>query len=159
MDPLTAGAIAFLTLLSSKALDKTSDVLVDKALEEGGKVMKLLKHKSPETAGAIEVAAQRPELAAQQREDYGEAVLVEQVEAAAKADPEIREAVEAVAYRVDEAAKTNPEIKAAVQEFTKAVEAQRQSIQNITNTDNKSYGNVTLGGSVSIEKQEINQTF
>lgn len=152
MDPITAGAIAFLTLLSTKALDKTSDVLVDKALEEGGKVMKLLKHKSPETAGAIE-------LAAQQREDYGEAVLVEQVETAAKADPEIREAVEAVAYRVDEAAKTNPEIEAAVKEFTKAVEAQRQSIQNITNTDNKSYGNVTLGGFVSIEKQEINQNF
>jgi len=54
--------------------------------------MKLLKRKSPETAGYLEAAAEQPALPPGQPEDFGEAVLVEKIEFAAKADPEIRAA-------------------------------------------------------------------
>ncbi len=95
---LSAGAIA--TLVLTKALEKTGEKLGEKTLEQGGKLMKLLKRKSPDTATAIEVAAQNPELTEQQPEDYGEAILVERVESAAKADPEIAAAVQALAEAV-----------------------------------------------------------
>jgi hypothetical protein len=69
-------------------------------MEKGGKLMQLLKRKSPDTASAIEVAAQHPELVEQQPEDYGEAVLVEKVESAANSDSEIAAAVQALADTV-----------------------------------------------------------
>ena len=100
MEPITAGAIALITLLLDKTLDKTGEKIVDKAFEQGGKLVKLLKAKSPETGTAIEKVAENPELAKQQPEDYGEAVLVEKVESAAKTDPEIRAEVEALAETV-----------------------------------------------------------
>ncbi|MGQ4649399.1 hypothetical protein [Lyngbya aestuarii] len=100
MEPLTAGAIALLTLLLDKTLDKTVEVGVGKAFEQGDKLLTLLKHKSPETGSAIELAAQHPELVAQQPEDYGEAVLVAKVEKAAQQDPEIKKEVEALGEMV-----------------------------------------------------------
>ena len=100
MEPITAGAIALITLLLDKTLDKTGEKIVDKAFEQGGKLVKLLKAKSPETGTAIEKVAENPQLAKQQPEDYGEAVLVEKVESAAKTDPEIRAEVEALAETV-----------------------------------------------------------
>ena len=89
-----------ITLLLDKTLDKTGKKIVDKAFEQGGNLVKLLKAKSPETGTAIEKVAENPELAKQQPEDYGEAVLVEKVESAAKTDPEIRAEVEALAETV-----------------------------------------------------------
>jgi hypothetical protein len=70
MEPvsLTAGAIA--TLVLTKAIEKTGEKLGEKALEKGKELMQLLKRKSPNTASAIELAAQRPELTEQQPEDY-----------------------------------------------------------------------------------------
>jgi hypothetical protein len=56
--------------------------------------------------------------------------LVEKIESAAKADPEIREAVEALANDVDAAAKVNPELEKAIKELTEAVKAQHSSSQN-----------------------------
>jgi len=98
MEPFTAGAIA--TLVLTKAIEKAGETLGEKVMEKGGKLMQLLKRKSPDTASAIEVAAQHPELVEQQPEDYGEAVLVEKVESAAKSDSEIAEAVQALADAV-----------------------------------------------------------
>lgn len=69
----------------------------------------MLEDRFPDTAGAIELAAQRPELAQQQPLDYGEAVLVEKVEQAANADPEIKAAIEDLA-----ATQENPQVAAAV---------------------------------------------
>ena len=79
MEPLSAGAIALLTPLLDKTLDKTIEVSVGEAFEHKDKLLKLLKRKSPETGSAIEKVAQEPELVNQQPEDYGEAVLVEKV--------------------------------------------------------------------------------
>ncbi|MBD1891930.1 hypothetical protein [Coleofasciculus sp. FACHB-SPT9] len=135
MEPFTAGAIA--TLVLTKAIEKAGETLGEKVMEQGGKLMQLLKRKSPDTANAIEVAAQHPELVEQQPEDYGEAVLVEKVESAANSDSEIA---------------------AAVQALADAVNSQPQSIQKITKIADKveKIGNV-YQGKVNIESQ--NQTF
>ena len=98
MEPFTAGAIA--TLVLTKAIEKTGETLGEKVMEKGGKLMQLLKRKSPDTASAIEVAAQHPELVEQQPEDYGEVILVEKVESAANSDSEIAAAVQALADAV-----------------------------------------------------------
>lgn len=101
MEPLTATLIA--TLILTKAFEKTGEKLGEATLEQGGKLLALLKRKSPATATAIEQVAQQPALAEQQPANFGEAVLVEQVEAAT-ADPEVKQAVEALA----EAARSQP---------------------------------------------------
>jgi hypothetical protein len=98
MEPFTAGAIA--TLVLTKAIEKAGETLGEKVMEKSGKLMQLLKRKSPDTASAIEVAAQHPELVEQKPEDYGEAVLVEKVESAAKSDSEIAQAVQGLADAV-----------------------------------------------------------
>ncbi|MBD2774303.1 hypothetical protein [Iningainema tapete] len=113
MEPLTAGAIAFLYLLMDKTLDKTGYAIIDQAFEQGGKLLQLLKRKSPETGSAIERVAQHPELAQQRPDDYGEAVLVEKVEKEAYADPEIRAYVEALAQTV----KSQPQINKVIENW------------------------------------------
>jgi len=122
MEPFTAGAIA--TLVLTKAIEKGGEILGEKVLEKGGQLMQLLKRKSPDTASAIELAAQHPELVERQPEDYGQAVLVEKVESAAKSDSEIALAVQALAD---------------------AVKSQPQTSQNITNMAEKIYGNIQGG--------------
>lgn len=98
MEAFTAGAIA--TLVLTKAFEKVGETLGEKVMEKSGKLMQLLKRKSPDTASAIEAVAQQPELVEQQPEDYGEAVLVEKVESAANSDSEIAAAVQALADTV-----------------------------------------------------------
>lgn len=91
MEPLvlTAGAIA--TLVITKAFEKTGEKLGEKALEEGGKLLVLLKRKAPSTAEVVELAQTQPL-------DYGEAsVIAQQVEEAVNKDDEIAQAVEALA--------------------------------------------------------------
>jgi hypothetical protein len=122
MEPFTAGAIA--TLAVTKVIEKTSEIFTEKVVEEASKLMQLLKRKSPDTASAIELAAQHPELVEQQPEDYGQAVLVEKVESAAKSDSEIAVAVQALAD---------------------AVKSQPQTSQKITNMAEKIYGNIQGG--------------
>ncbi|UNU22623.1 hypothetical protein [Microcoleus vaginatus] len=122
MEFFTAGAIA--TLAVTKVIEKTSEIFTEKVVEEAGKLMQLLKRKSPDTASAIELAAQHPELVERQPEDYGQAVLVEKVESAAKSDSEIALAVQALAD---------------------AVKSQPQTSQNITNMAEKIYGNIQGG--------------
>ena len=155
MDPVTAGAIALVTLLLNKSVEKTGEILAEKTFEQGGKLMKLLKRKSPETAGELEAAAEHLALPPGQPEDFGEAVLVEKIESAAKADPEIRAAVEALATDVDAAAKLNPGLEKAIKQLTEVVNAQRQSGISITNTAEKIYGNIQ-GGSIENLTQNFN---
>jgi uncharacterized membrane protein len=155
MEPLTAGAIALAYLLLNKTFEKTGEIIVAKGFEQGGKVIELLKRKSPETASELEAAAEHPALPPGQPEYIGEAVLVEKIESAAKADPEIREAVEALGNDVKEAAQVNPELEKAIKELTETVQAQRQSGITITNTAEKIYGNIQ-GGSIESLTQNFN---
>ncbi|MEG4272511.1 MULTISPECIES: hypothetical protein [unclassified Microcoleus] len=64
MEPFTAGAIA--TLVLTKAIEKKGEILGEKVLEKGSHLMQLLKRKSPDTARAIELVGQHPELVEQQ---------------------------------------------------------------------------------------------
>ncbi|MBD2415323.1 hypothetical protein FACHB389_17785 [Nostoc calcicola FACHB-389] len=113
MEPLTAGAIALVTLLLNKTFEKTGEIVVAKAFEQGGKVIKLLKDKSPRTASAIERVQQDPQLAKQEPEDYGEAVLVEKIKEEAVADREIRAAIEALG----EIVKSQPQLVKTIENW------------------------------------------
>lgn len=55
MEAFTAGAIA--TLVLTKAFEKVGETLGEKVVEKSGKLMQLLKRKSPDTASAIEAVA------------------------------------------------------------------------------------------------------
>jgi hypothetical protein len=127
MEPVTLTAAAIATLVITKAFEKTGEILGEKVLEQSGKLLSLLKRKEPSTAAAIEQAQAQPL-------DYGDAYLVGQVEDAAKKDPEIAQAVEAVA----DAVKSQPGI-----------------IQNFTNTVDKNYG----GNVGNVANDNRNQTF
>ncbi|MFK0732197.1 MAG: hypothetical protein ACIWVG_13710 [Gloeotrichia echinulata HAB0833] len=91
MEPITLTAAAIATLVITKAFERTGEILGEKALEEGDKLLSLLKQKAPKTANAIELLQTQPL-------DYGQAYLIgQQVEEAAKTDDEIAAAVASVA--------------------------------------------------------------
>ena len=91
MEPVSLTAAAIATLVIIKAFEKTGEIIGEKAWKEGEKLLVLLKRKEPSTAKVIEQAKAQPL-------DYGQAYLIgQQVEAAAKKDPEIAQVVEAVA--------------------------------------------------------------
>lgn len=102
MEPisLTAGAIA--TLVVTKAFEKTGEKLGEKALEQSGKLAKLIKEKFPKTSDKLALVPENPEY-------LGEAVL--EVEAAAQQDDEVKATVEAIANAVKSQPKYNQMIK------------------------------------------------
>lgn len=92
MEPLslTAGAAIFILIgLANGALQRTGEILMDKSLEKGQKILRFLEDKHPDIASAIKLAAQRPELAQQQPDVYSIPALEAKVEQAAAADPDI----------------------------------------------------------------------
>ncbi|MDZ7958458.1 MAG: hypothetical protein RMY34_11375 [Aulosira sp. DedQUE10] len=121
MEPITVGAIALLTLIGNKIIDWSTEKALDAGLD---KAKQVIKAKSPDTAAALETAAAQAALPPGEREDIGEAVLVEQVKKAAEADPEIKEAVDALGNQVTTAAQANPELAKAIAELTAAIKAQ-----------------------------------
>ncbi|MBD6620982.1 hypothetical protein FNW02_35960 [Komarekiella sp. 'clone 1'] len=108
MEPLTAGAIAFTTWVVGKLIDWSTDKTFDIASE---RLMQLIKQKSPDTAKTLTAAAGRAALVPDEREDIGEAVLVEEVKKAAAKDPEIKAAVQALGNDVNQTVKENTEVE------------------------------------------------
>ena len=100
---LPAAAIATLTIIGTKASEKIGQGLGDKILEQVGKLELLLLNKFPKTLKTIEAVEGKPE-------SLGEAI--QEVEAVAKSDQWVAEAVEAVAT---------------------AVKAEPQGVKNLTN--------------------------
>jgi hypothetical protein len=149
MEPITLGAIAFLTLLGEKVLDKTLDVSIDKAFEKAGN---LLKRKSPATAAEIETVVESRALPPGEREDIGEAVLVEKLEAAAQADDtgEIKTALEELAANAETVKEANPDLEKAIKDLIEVVKNQRQTI-----TENWQ-GINTKGGTVTVNSPQFN---
>ncbi|MGH2415653.1 MAG: hypothetical protein ACRDEA_18565 [Microcystaceae cyanobacterium] len=92
---LTAGAIA--TLILTKALEKTGEVLGEKALEQSGKLMQLLWQKFPKTAQTIE-SIDLPALEGD--EVYLDAEIVKEIDAAVQADAEVAVTVQSLAQTV-----------------------------------------------------------
>lgn len=109
---------------------KAGDQVINVIFEQGGKVIKLLRLKSPDTAKLIEAAAENRALLPGQREDIGEAVLIEKIESAASAYPEIKDTLEALAFDAQAAAKEHPQLAAALEQLTETVKVQRPNIIN-----------------------------
>jgi hypothetical protein len=128
MEPITAGAIALLTLILDKTWDKTGDIIVDKIFQQGSKVFELLMHKDRDLSKRLAAAKENPALRSQQPEDYGEAVLIEDIKSAA-ADPKIKAAIEELAVQVEEAPK-NSELEKAFTALAEVVRSQKQSSPN-----------------------------
>ena len=95
-EPVTMTAAAIATLILTKAFEKTGEKVTEAVWKQGEKLLALLKHKAPGTAGAIATVAQNPQLAERQPANFGVAVLVEQLEKAA-IDPEVRVELEQLA--------------------------------------------------------------
>ncbi|MFP5272144.1 hypothetical protein [Coleofasciculus sp.] len=114
MEPLTLSAAAIATLVITKAFEKTGEVLGEKALAQGGKLVTLLKARFPNADAALARVEEQPE-------DWGEAVL--ELEAAAQQDQEVAQAVQDVATAAQENA--NGEILAQLQALKAAIQAQQ----------------------------------
>lgn len=97
MEPLSTAAIAIAAAIATKTIEMTSENFGEKVVN----FLTNLRKKSPQTATAIEQAPEQPL-------DYGEAVL--EVEAVAKANPEVKEAMEELAIAAK--AETNPQLSA-----------------------------------------------
>ncbi|QHG16276.1 hypothetical protein [Nostoc sp. ATCC 53789] len=117
---LETAAIAIGSVIATKALEKTTEKVTETLLDKAGKFLVTLKKQSPHTVAAIEKA---PEQAI----DYGKALL--EVESAAKANPEVAEAIKELA----EAAKTepNPQFIQSIQEFADTLKSQPQQPNSI----------------------------
>ena len=99
MEPLSTAAIAIGSVVATKALEKTGEKVGEALWDKTGKFLVTLKKHSPHTITAIEKAPVQPI-------DYGKAVV--EVEAAAKENPEVNQAMEEVAVAAK--AETNPKI-------------------------------------------------
>ncbi|MBD1944734.1 hypothetical protein H6F50_20630 [Coleofasciculus sp. FACHB-712] len=145
MEPvtLTAVATAIATLVATKALEKTTENLTDKVFEKSGKLLVLLKSKSPSTARDIELAPQQPL-------DYGQAVL--ELEAAAK-DPEVTEAI----WEVKAAANQdpNPKLAAEVEAVVNRLQSQPSIVNNFAKLaeEIKAEKGAMVAQSITIEQQ------
>jgi hypothetical protein len=95
MEPLTLTTVAA-TLVLTKALEKTGEKLGESVMEQGAKVLKLIKERFPETGSAIERGQQQSLPAGS--EPYLDAEFIEIAEAVEKAtqDPEIATEVESL---------------------------------------------------------------
>jgi hypothetical protein len=97
MEPLTTAAIAIGSVVATKALEKTGEMVGEALWNKTGEFLVKLRKHSPNVVAAIEKAPDEPL-------DYGKAVL--EVEAAAKANPEVAQAAQEVATAAQ--AETNP---------------------------------------------------
>lgn len=114
IDPASLSAAAIATLVITKAIEKTGEKLGEKVLEQGGKLVRLLRERFPKATTALAHVDEQPE-------DWGEAVL--EVEAAAKADPEVAQAVQEVATAAKE--NSNSEIVQKLQSIEDAIKSQQ----------------------------------
>ena len=120
MEPFTTAAIAIGTVMATKALEKTGEKIGEVVFDRTGKFMTSLKHQSPDTATAIE-------LAPEQALDYGQAIL--EVESAAKVNPEFAQTVQELAASAEE--ESNPKLAEILQEVVNTLNSQQPTVQNL----------------------------
>lgn len=99
MEPLSTAAIAFGSVVATKALEKTGEKVGEVLWDKTGKFLVTLKKHSPHIITAIEKVPEQPL-------DYGKALV--EVESAARANPEVNQAMEEVAAAAQ--VETNPKI-------------------------------------------------
>jgi len=117
MEPLTI-TLAIATVLGTKALEKIGENLGDAVTQRVEKFRSLLKHESPDTASAIELAPEQPL-------DYGQAML--EVQSVADRNDELKQILTQLAA----AATTNPKLAEYIQLEMKKLQSQQPSIQNL----------------------------
>jgi hypothetical protein len=130
MEPLSTAAIAIGSVIATKALEKTGEKVGEALWDKTGKFLVTLKKHAPYTITAIEQAPKQPL-------DYGKAVL--EVESAATANPEVKQAMEDVAAAAK--AETNPKVVEIV------------NMPNLQKLADKIVN--YAAGNINIEKQDI----
>jgi hypothetical protein len=92
MDPFTIATMVA-TLLATKAVEKVGEKLGEGAFTQGGKLVEVLKEKSPETVKRLEKA---------NPEEVIDAEIVAEVKRIAASDPEVQAAVNATAQAIQQ---------------------------------------------------------
>ncbi|WP_424095889.1 NB-ARC domain-containing protein [Moorena producens] len=128
MEPLAAAVVAIATVLATKAVEKTGENVGQVVWNQTNQFVESLRKQSPNTVMAIEQAPEQPL-------DYAEVVL--EVEAAAKQNPEVAQAMEHLVTTVD--AEALPNLESIRQEITKALESHQATSENynIENLNNQ----------------------
>lgn len=144
MEPLSLTAAAIATLVLTKALEKTGEKLGEKVVEKSGELMKRLKHDSPATASAIELAPEQPL-------DYGQAVL--EVNSAATTSDELLQALQEVVEAAN--ADPNPKLAQALKDVANTLPSQQPTIQNLAKLAEK-INNLNQAETITIHQ---NNTF
>jgi hypothetical protein len=116
---LTTAAIA--TLVLTQAFEKKGEILGEEVVKAGGKLTRLIENKFPTTAGEIELAKQKPL-------DYGQ-TLLEKIQVATKLDSEVTQAVQ----EIEAAALADPHFPQAVRAVEDAVKSQFSTVTNYGN--------------------------
>ncbi|NEQ63913.1 MAG: hypothetical protein F6K53_44160 [Moorea sp. SIO4A1] len=127
MEPVELTATAIVTLIVTKAFEKTGETLGEKVLEKAGKLMTLLKEKFPKVDAAIMRAEQQPLDAGEAQLDT---VVAGEIEAAAEKDPEVAKAVNELAEEAK--ADPNPKLIQTIQSMENKVNSQSPTVQNFT---------------------------
>ncbi|MEM7556988.1 MAG: hypothetical protein AAF378_23440 [Cyanobacteria bacterium P01_A01_bin.84] len=116
MEPLTIGAMSLLMFLGEKLIDWGISKAYDTAFEE-------LKKTSPNTAEKLA-------LPAGERENIGEAVLVEMVKDTALNQPELQQALEVLGKEVETKANQHQELENNFNQLAEKIKAQNPTIVN-----------------------------
>ncbi|MEM7715346.1 MAG: CHAT domain-containing protein [Cyanobacteria bacterium P01_A01_bin.68] len=116
MEPLTTGAIALLLFCGEKFVEWGINKFYDQAFDK-------LKETSPDTAEKLA-------LPTRERENIGEAKLVEMVENTAKNQPQLQEALEVLGQEVEAKANQNTELERNFNQLAEKIKAQNPTIVN-----------------------------
>lgn len=122
MEPLTLTAVgtAIVTVLATKALEKTGENLGDAVTKGVGKFWSLLKHESPDTASAIELVPEQPL-------DYGQAMV--EVQSAADRNEEFKQIL--IQLLAAAQADPNPRLAQYRQAVADTLQSQKPTVQNL----------------------------
>ncbi|SKB13688.1 conserved hypothetical protein [Planktothrix sp. PCC 11201] len=141
MEPTTV-ATALATVLATKAWEKIGENLGDAVTQWVEKFWSLLKHESPDTASAIELAPEQPL-------DYGQAML--EVQSVAARNDEFKQIL--IQLLAAAQADPNPRLAEYIQAEMNKLQSQQPSIQNLNWSKLQEKGVINQG---NIENQTNN---
>jgi hypothetical protein len=117
MELITTWSIAtIVTIIATKGLEKSGEMMGEGVIKLGQRLLSLLKHKAPETAAAIEQAPV-------QLEQQQVTALSQQVEQVAMTDPDVKVAAEALAL--------HPQARQIVEALTQVAQSEGSTVINL----------------------------
>jgi len=126
MEPLTTAAIAIGSVVATKALEKTGEKVGETLWQQADNFLNSLRNESPDTVTAIEKAPEQPL-------DYGKAVL--EIEAAAKANPEVAQRMQELVATAE--TEPLPNLEAILNQIANALKYQPSEQKTYINTIEK----------------------